>query len=225
MGRRWRRRLLGAAAVAAVAILCIWGYHRVTALGRWVPGTYTAISWDGKGTTTLRLGPDGSAVWENYVPAGAAAPSTRFVGRWRLSGRVLLFETGAKAAAPVGVFQPLFERFDSPLQTQEMSRSRVVSADPSGLTLDLDGVEWRLQRVGPDAEPGAAPDRRGMCKLRRRDHRNATRRTVTSTAGASSSELCWNSQYRTSSLGVGPASPVLESRRCPEALYPSPTRF
>jgi hypothetical protein len=62
---------------------------------------------------------------------------------------VLLFETGATAAAPVGVFQSLFERFDAPLQTQEMSRSRVVSADSSGLTLDLGGMEWRLQRVGP----------------------------------------------------------------------------
>jgi hypothetical protein len=73
------------------------------------------------------------------------------VGRWRLAGRVLLFETGATANAPLGLFQPLLERFDSPVQMPELSRSRVVSADASGLTLDLGGVEWRLDRVGPDA--------------------------------------------------------------------------
>jgi hypothetical protein len=83
------------------------------------------------------------------------------MGRWRLAGRVFLFETGATAAAPVGVFQPLIERFYAPMQMPESSRARVVSADASGLILDLGGIEWQLQRVGPDAESGAAPDRGG----------------------------------------------------------------
>ncbi|HEY3789748.1 MAG TPA: hypothetical protein VGL71_12880 [Urbifossiella sp.] len=59
MGNRWRWRLFGAAVIIVAAALCIGGYERLTAPGGWVRGMYTATSWDGKGTTTLRLNADG----------------------------------------------------------------------------------------------------------------------------------------------------------------------
>src|SRR6185312_6481822 len=45
--RRWRWRSLGFVALAGVVILCGWVYDRVTSPRRWLPGTYTANSWDG----------------------------------------------------------------------------------------------------------------------------------------------------------------------------------
>jgi hypothetical protein len=63
---------------------------------------------------------------------------------------MFMFETGATAAAPVGMFQPLFERFESPILMPELARLRLVSADPGGLTFDLGGGEWRLMRVVSD---------------------------------------------------------------------------
>jgi hypothetical protein len=62
-------------------------------------------------------------------------------GRWRLSGRVLIAETGPAALAPVGTIQSFVERFDGPLVGNEVSKFRIVSADEAGLVLDIGGME------------------------------------------------------------------------------------
>lgn len=154
MSRR-RRRLLGVAAFVVVLALCVWGYDRATSPRRWLVGAYTSTRLDGEETVTLRLAADGSAVMECRDAVRPAAYLTRVVGRWRLAGRVLSLETGESALAPVGVAQHLFERFEPPTDTRGrgLLRSRVVSADAGGLTLDLGDREWRLERAVPDAEP------------------------------------------------------------------------
>jgi hypothetical protein len=148
-GMTVRTWLLGLALVVTAVGLGLWLFDPAPRL--WVPGTYTATSLDGVGTTVLRLAPDGSAVWEDF-PRDASASTVRPASRWRLSGRVLILESGSAAAAPVDFLQSLFERYDTPIMMPEVCKVRVVSADRSGLILDLGGVRWVLRRK--EAAPG-----------------------------------------------------------------------
>src|SRR6185312_17221718 len=91
---------LGFVALAGVVILCGWVYDRVTSPRRWLPGTYTANSWDGKGTTTLRLAPDVSAVWET-IWARQPQRDSRNAGRWRVpAGRDLVHRRHSDGGRP-----------------------------------------------------------------------------------------------------------------------------
>lgn len=118
--------LLAAAGVAWFA----WSYW---ADGGIVPGAYTAD--EGAATVVTRFGPDGAWVQERF-PAGATVPAAVASGRWRVAGRVLVLETGAAAAAPVGALDRFAERFREPLLGSEVTRLRVVSADADRVLLD-----------------------------------------------------------------------------------------
>jgi hypothetical protein len=149
--RRW---LLVSAVLLTAAGLGVWLYDPITR--GWVPGVYTAPSLDKERTITLRLAADGTALCES-CPTGSVTPTRLKSGRWRLAGRMLILEFESAASVPVGVFQPLWERYDAPLETPEIMRWRLVSADSRGLVLDLGDVHWVARRVTGESQP-ATPD-------------------------------------------------------------------
>ena len=147
MQKTRRRMVLAAGLVALVGGVGGWLYWSAASLARWVPGRYTATALDGLSTVVVRFSPDGAAVEEIYPP-GAALPKSTVSGRWRLSGRVFVLEDGPAAAAPVGPLDAFLEQFEGPLLASGLSRFRVVSADESGLVLDLGGgLTWSLSRT------------------------------------------------------------------------------
>ncbi len=144
---RKRRQLIALVVLAAAAAgAAAWLLARPAGPRDWVAGTYISAAPVAAGATTLRLSPDGSLAWE-HTPAGAAVPSARVAGRWRLSGRVLVFDERAGAAAPVGLLQRIAERYQDPVLMSGVYNHRVVSADAAGLVLDLGGVLLELKRV------------------------------------------------------------------------------
>lgn len=130
--------------VGAVALW--WLYSSWAALQGGVVGKYTGSFWGQGPPVLLQFKSDESFVLEEYPP-GSTLPGLPIRGRWRMSGRVLILETGAAAHAPVGIARSILEGFDRPLITSERAKVRVVSADKEGLVLDLGGVNWVLKRV------------------------------------------------------------------------------
>jgi hypothetical protein len=146
---RTTRRRLVLVAVPLVLLTGVgaWMYWQSWRLERWVPGRYSTERFGDPAPAVLRLRPDGSLLWDVYM-FGTERPAIPVRGRWRLSGRVLVLEDGDAAAAPIGLLQPLTERFKRPSFLRDWSRSWVTSADESGLVLDLgDGITWTLTRT------------------------------------------------------------------------------
>jgi hypothetical protein len=133
--------------VAVLVALAIgWQAWRSMSLARRIPGRYTAIAFDNQSKVVFQFSSDGLAFEEVYPP-GAAQPTSTVRGRWRLSGRVFVLENGTAATAPAGLVDSFIEQFESPSVANERSRFRLVSADESGLMLDLgSGVTWVLSR-------------------------------------------------------------------------------
>lgn len=132
MMRKSRSRfLLGAAILAVFGYGCLWW---TSSPSRFIPGTYTGMALDDKTPTVDRFAADGTYSMD-WVPPGETRSKTATRGRWRASGRVLVIETGATAATPIGPLQRFTERFSDPIATPEMTRMGIVSADDTKLVL------------------------------------------------------------------------------------------
>jgi hypothetical protein len=143
--RRWA--ILATVLIVLAGGLGWWEYARYSPLSEQIPGLYTGTALDNQSTIVFRFSPDGVALEEVYSP-GAAQPRSVNRSRWRLSGRILVLESGAAASAPVRFLQSLTERFERPILGNVQSRFRVASADESGLALDIGGgVTWVLSRM------------------------------------------------------------------------------
>jgi hypothetical protein len=117
---------------------------------RRIPGRYTAVRFDGETKVVFQFSSDGSSLMEIFAP-GAAQPKSTVRGRWRLSGKVFILEVGAAASAPIGWLDSFTEQFEKPLLGGERSRFGLVSADETGLVLDIGrGLTWTLNRTADD---------------------------------------------------------------------------
>jgi hypothetical protein len=142
--RKWL--ILAAVLVALVGGWLVW---RAKSWSRRIPGHYTAVGFDSKSKVVFQFSSDGSSLIEIFPP-GVAEPKSSVRGRWRLSGKVFILEDGAAATAPVGWLDSFNEQFEKPLLGGERSRFGLVSADETGLVLDLGGLNWTLKRTADD---------------------------------------------------------------------------
>ncbi|OWK38558.1 hypothetical protein [Fimbriiglobus ruber] len=132
-----RRRKIWAAALLIVTAVVVWaarsGWERWVEFRGHIPGRYRAFPAEGTTVFTV-IAPDGTWTMDVHT-SGTAQPKMAMSGRWRLSGHMLIFLSGAAADESVGPLAFILESLQGPLNDSEVSRIRVVSASAAGLEL------------------------------------------------------------------------------------------